>query len=94
MSEALGSPKAAAVKTHTLAEHTRRAKNPEVGEAESVPFFDDSQVPVETIRVPNPLTEGLTPDQYEVISQKVTYRLCITRRCTANTNGCWTATFV
>jgi transposase len=76
LSEALGEPqKAATAKTHTVAEHTRRATSPEVGEAESVPFFDESRVPIETIRVPNSITQGLTPDQYEVISQKVTYRL-------------------
>jgi transposase len=76
LSEALGeAQKAATAKTHTVAEHARRAKSPEVGEAESVPFFDESRVPIETIRVPNSITEGLTPDQYEVISQKVTYRL-------------------
>jgi len=30
---------------------------------------------VETIAIPNPHTAGLSPDEYEVISQKVTYRL-------------------
>jgi transposase len=32
-------------------------------------------VPVEVIAVPNPDAEALAPDQYEVIGEKVTYRL-------------------
>lgn len=36
----------------------------------------DASVPVEEVRVPNPEIEGLAKDAYEVISQKVTYRLC------------------
>src|SRR5581483_5730929 len=31
--------------------------------------------PVETIELPDPQTEGLSADQYEVISHKVSYRL-------------------
>jgi len=42
---------------------------------ESNLFFDESRVPVKVIEVDNPETEGLTPDQYEVIGQKVSYRL-------------------
>ena len=55
--------------------HTRRVREDDVGETESVPFFDETRVPVETIAVPNPHAQGLAPDQYEVIAQKVTYRL-------------------
>jgi transposase len=62
-------------KVRTVAEHTRRMRQSDVGEAESVPFFDETRVPVETIALPNPATAGLSPDEYEVISQKVTYRL-------------------
>ena len=46
-----------------------------MGEADSVPFFDEARVPVETIELPDPQIEGLSPDEYEVISQKVSYRL-------------------
>ena len=42
---------------------------------ESSLFFDESRVPVKVIEVDNPETEGLTPEQYEVIGQKVSYRL-------------------
>ena len=38
-------------------------------------FFDEARVPVETITVANPDIEGLTPDQYEVIGEKVSHRL-------------------
>ncbi len=40
-----------------------------------VPFFEEARVPVETIELPDPQVEGLSPDEYEVISQKVSYRL-------------------
>ncbi len=61
-----------------VAAHTRRKRQPDataVGEAESVPFFDEARVPVETIELPHPDAEGLAADQFEVIGQKVSYRL-------------------
>src|SRR6185312_9804705 len=64
-------------KERLVAAHTRREpqKDTAVGEADNVPFFDEARVPVETIELPNPQVEGLSPDDYEVISQKVSYRL-------------------
>ena len=38
-------------------------------------FFDDKKVPVEVIHVPNSEAAALTPDQYEVIGEKVSHRL-------------------
>lgn len=70
-----GESPTSSVKVRTVAEHTRRMPHSDVGEADSVPFFDERRVPVETIALPNPATAGLSPGQYEVISQKVTYRL-------------------
>jgi transposase len=35
----------------------------------------DPSVPVEVIPVPNPELEGLTADDYEIIGEKITYRL-------------------
>ncbi|MGH8268745.1 MAG: IS66 family transposase, partial [Steroidobacteraceae bacterium] len=61
-----------------VAAHTRRKRQRDataVGEAESVPFFDEARVPVETIELPHPDAEGLAADQFEVIGQKVSYRL-------------------
>ena len=70
-----GVKKSASAKVRAVAAHTRRVREADVGETESVPFFDETRVPVETIAVPNPHAQGLAPDQYEVIAQKVTYRL-------------------
>lgn len=44
-------------------------------EEDSGLFFDEKRVPVETIAVANPEIEGLSPDQYEVIGEKVSHRL-------------------
>ena len=38
-------------------------------------FFDESRVPVQTIHVPDAATAGLAADQFEVIGEKVSYRL-------------------
>lgn len=70
-----GDKRTALAKVHTVAAHTRRVREEDVGDAESVPFFDETRVPIETITVPNPHAQGLAPEQYEVIAQKVTYRL-------------------
>lgn len=47
----------------------------EAGKDESNLFFDDQRVPVKVIEVANPAIEGLSPEQYEVIGQKVSHRL-------------------
>jgi transposase len=38
-------------------------------------FFDEAKVPVQVIEVPNPEAQGLAPEQYEVIGEKVSHRL-------------------
>ena len=57
----------------------RRRRLPQQGaaadEEESVPFFDEARVPIETIEVPDPQIQGLSEDDYEIIGQKVSYRL-------------------
>lgn len=62
-------------KTTVVVGHERKPKQPAAKADESNLFFDEKKVPVEVIAVPNPETEGLTPDQYEVIGEKVTHRL-------------------
>lgn len=42
---------------------------------ESTPFFDQNKVPVEVIQVPNTDTEGLDPEDYEVIGERGSHRL-------------------
>ena len=59
-----------------IAAHSRRPPATDYAKADtSALFFDETRVPVETIAVPNPETEGLTADQYEVIGEKVSHRL-------------------
>ena len=68
---------APAVPGKTIAGHTRRPRSTDYtqGEDASALFFDDKRVPIEIIAVPNPELEGLGPDQYEVIGEKVSHRL-------------------
>lgn len=44
-------------------------------DAESVPFFDETSVPVETIELHAPELDGLEAGEFEVIGQNVTHRL-------------------
>ncbi|MBU2790598.1 MAG: hypothetical protein RE468_12160 [Acidithiobacillus caldus] len=59
----------------SVAAHTRRASRHPEDRAESLPFFDEGRVPIETILLPAPEAEGLDPGSYEVIDTKVSYRL-------------------
>ena len=61
----------------TVAGHTRRASRTDFAQSkdESALFFDETRVPVETITLANPETEGLTAEQFEVIGEKVSHRL-------------------
>ena len=66
--------KGAPGKTRTVAAHTRRlAQRDAVSEAESVPFFDEARVPIETIELENCDIRGLAPDEFEVIAEKISY---------------------
>ena len=56
--------------------HTRRvAKTDLANTEESVPFFDESRVPMETIMVIDAEIKALNVDEYAVIGEKVSYRL-------------------
>ena len=61
----------------TVAGHTRRASRTDFAQSkdDSALFFDETRVPVETITLANPETEGLTAEQFEVIGEKVSHRL-------------------
>src|ERR1017187_5385332 len=59
-------------KRRVVAEHTRAGSKAK-DEGESLPFFDETRVPVETIELPIP--EALANEAYERIGQKITYRL-------------------
>ena len=61
-----------------IAAHQRRVatKKPGTGTGEeSLPFFDAERVPVELIEVPAPEAQGLSPEDYQIISYKDSYRL-------------------
>jgi transposase len=63
-------------KTSSVQGHTRKAKTKSPSAAdESTLFFDEDKVPIETIRLEAPEVVGLSAGQYEVISEKVSYRL-------------------
>jgi transposase len=57
-----------------VAAHTRPVSRRDAG-ADTVPFFDESKVPIIQIDLSSPQIDGLTPEQYEVIGEKITYRL-------------------
>lgn len=60
----------------TVPAHSRRVPKTDLANTgEVVPFFDESRVPVETIVVTSTEMQGLNPEQFEVIGQKVSYRL-------------------
>lgn len=60
-----------------VAGHTRRASRTDFAQDKdaSALFFDETRVPVETITLANPETDGLSADQFEVIGEKVSHRL-------------------
>jgi transposase len=59
-----------------IAAHTRRtAQHDGAKSGEELPFFDESKVPVQTLTLVHADVQGLPPDQYEVIGEKVTYRI-------------------
>jgi transposase len=68
--------KTASAETETVKEHDRKKRNTQSydGDCQKL-FFDPDVVPVEEIEIANPEVEGLSEDEYEVIGQKVSYRL-------------------
>lgn len=61
----------------SIAAHTRRllAKDGAAQQDEELPFFDETKVPVQTLTLLHEDVKGLSPEQYEVIGEKVTYRI-------------------
>jgi len=69
-------PADAAEERQSIPAHTRRVtKTDGADTGEELEFFDESKVPVQTIVLVHADVEGLSPDQYEVIGEKLTYRL-------------------
>ncbi len=66
----------AAVKKTCIAEHDRSTKSKdESSKDKSALFFDESKVPAETIYLDPVTARGVNKSEFEVISEKVTYRL-------------------
>ncbi len=62
--------------TKIIPAHTRRVRRNDGAESgEELKFFDETRVPVQTITLVHEDVKGLSPDQYEVIGEKVTYRI-------------------
>lgn len=63
-------------KTQTIAEHQRKTRKTKTtdGEGQEL-FFDPEEVPVKEIHVENPEAKGLREEEYEIIGQKVSYKL-------------------
>jgi len=56
--------------------HTRRVPKTDLANTgDAVPLFDESRVPVETILVMSTEMKALKPEQFDVIGEKVSYRL-------------------
>jgi transposase len=64
-------------KKRRVAAHEReqKPKSPSEGADESALFFDQAKVPVEVIELANPEAAGLAREAFEVIGEKVSYRL-------------------
>jgi len=76
LGEALPVPEAVPEERRSVPAHTRRvAKSDLAQDEQSLPFFDETRVPVETITLPNPEAQNLAPDAYTVIGEKVSHRL-------------------
>ncbi|NCA72689.1 MAG: IS66 family transposase [Sphingobacteriia bacterium] len=76
LGEGFTTPGAAPAPDTPVSAHRRRTSRdtPEKEDEEAL-FFDPARVPVEVIVVPNPEAEGLAPEDYEVIGEKVSHRL-------------------
>lgn len=61
--------------TQVPAHKRRKPRSDLTGDGPAAPFFDESKVPVQTIEVACPEAHGLTPEQYEVVGEKVSCRL-------------------
>ena len=72
-------PASAPESRQSVPAHTRRVAKADLARAESagdaLPFFDESRVPIETIIVIDAQTKSLRADQFEVIGEKLSYRL-------------------
>jgi transposase len=63
-------------KRQAVPAHTRRVATQDGADGgESLQFFDESCVPVRSVLLDHPDTAGRSPQEYEVIGEKISYRL-------------------
>jgi transposase len=75
LGELAASPAQPEAGTTVPAHRRRKPRSDFADDSRDAPFFDETVVPVHTIEVPSPEAQGLAPEQYEVIGQKVSHRL-------------------
>ena len=82
LGEVFALPAAQPESRQSVPAHTRRVAQTDLArsnnagnETEALPFFEASRVPIETITVIDAQTKTLRPDQFEVIGERVSYRL-------------------
>lgn len=76
LGQSLPMPTALVEARKNIPAHTRRVATIDAAESgEELPFFDESKVPVQTIVLMHADLEGVPADQYEIIGEKVTYRV-------------------
>ena len=75
LGEVLPPPAAPPESRQSVPAHTRRMPTTDFSSAESLPFFDESRVPIQTITVIDAEMKQLSAEQFEVIGEKVSYRL-------------------
>lgn len=75
LGEALPLPDAMAEERQSVPAHTRKVVKTDLAAEASLPFFDETKVPVETIVLPVPEAADLAQDAYEVIGEKTSFRL-------------------
>jgi transposase len=76
LGEVLPVPAQPVEKHKHIAAHTRRVTPKDGADTgESLPFFDESKVPVQSIVLVHADVKDLQPDEFEVIGEKITYRL-------------------
>jgi len=76
LGESFAVPPAIPQKLKPVAGHTRRAALKDgAAPGDELPFFDESKVPVQTMTLVPADVEGLPEDRYEVIGEKITYRI-------------------
>ena len=67
LGEALPVPATLPESRKNVPAHTRRLPTTDLASAETVPFFDESRVPVETITVIDTAMKQLAPNEFEVL---------------------------